>query len=215
MVDVRHQDEDMRNVRSASEEEVILSFLRGELDSSRFGPTTRSALDRAGGTALVTHPELRSDAENEARRQALAEARGWGTGEGFFAGFPTDVIWQYAELEADELERIRFIDYSYWTELSGGSRRAADVLAMLQQPDRLPSWLREIGLEWPYELATMIAGEGVPGELIVVGTADLGDLVLLEGHARLTAVFAGGLQERTTVRAFVGASHSIRQWPFF
>lgn len=205
----------MRHLRAASEDEVILSFLRSELDSPRFGPARRSALDRAGGTALVTSPDLRSDAENRARREALAEARGWGTDDEFFAGFPTDLSWQYAELEVEELERIRFIDYSYWTELSGGSRRAADVRATLQQPDCLPSWLVDLGLEWPYELAAVIAGEGVPGELIVVGTADLGDLVLLEGHARLTAIFVGGLQERATVPAFVGASNSIRQWQFF
>ena len=47
----------------------------------------------------------------------------------------------------------------------------------------------------------MIAGEGVPGQLIVVATVDLADLVLLEGHARLTALFAEGLREQRTVPA--------------
>jgi hypothetical protein len=51
--------------------------------------------------------------------------------------------------------------------------------------------------------------------LIVVGTADLAELVLLEGHARVTALFVGGLQERVPVPAFVGASNSIRRWRFF
>jgi hypothetical protein len=204
----------VRNIRAASEDEVILSFLRSELDSPRFGSATRAALDRVGGTALVTHPELRSGTENEARREALAEARGWGTGEAFFAGFPRDIIWQHAELEVEELDRLRFIDYSYWTELSGGSRRAADVRAMLQRPDRLPAWLVEMGLEWPFELAGLIAREGLPGELIVVGTTDVADLVLLEGHARLTALFVGDLH-KIAVPAFVGHSNSIRRWEFF
>lgn len=205
----------MQNPRAASEDEVILSFLRGELASSRFGQRTRSALDSAGGSVLATDPDLRSGADNQARRRALAEARGWGTNEGYFAGFPADITWQYAELEVDDLHRTRFIDYSYWTELSGGSRRAADVPAMLQRADRLPLWLREMGLEWPRELAAMTALNGMLGELIVVGTAELAELVLLEGHARLTALFAGGLQEQVTVPAFVGASGSIGQWKFF
>ena len=199
----------------ASEDEVILSFLRSELGSSRFGPATRAALERAGGTALVTDPQLRSELENQARRAALAEARGWGSDDGLFAGFPTDVTWQYAELEVGELDRIRFIDYSYWRELSGGSRRAAAVRAALRRPDRLPSWLTEMGLEWPHELAAVIAREGMPGELIVVGTPDLDDLVLLEGHARLTALYVGRLQGGTKVPAFVGASKRIRQWQFY
>jgi hypothetical protein len=41
---------------------------------------------------------------------------------------------------------------------------------------------------------------------------DLSDLVLLEGHARLTAIFVGGLQRRLTVRAYLGLSAAVRQW---
>lgn len=120
----------MRNTRVASEDEVILSFLRGELDSSRFGNKTRAALDRAGGAVLATDPDLRSGPDNRARRAALAEARGWGTNDGYFAGFPLTVTWLYAELEAPDLNRIRFIDYSYWTgRFATSCRRCSDARA--------------------------------------------------------------------------------------
>jgi len=48
-----------------------------------------------------------------------------------------------------------------------------------------------------------------------MATPDLGELVLLEGHARLTAIFVGGLQRRLTVRAFLGLSEVIKQWSCF
>ena len=201
--------------RSASEPEVVASFLRGELDSSRFGAAVRSAVRRAGGLALLTDPDLLSPRENDARRAALAEARGWGSDHGLFAGFPTDVAWDHGLLEVGELARVRFIEDPYWTSLSGGSRRPADVRSTLEHPERLPAWLRQMDLEWPIELAEVIAKEGVPGELIVVGTSDLDELVVLEGHARLTALFFGALHDRMPVRAYVGTSSHIQRWQLF
>jgi len=38
---------------------------------------------------------------------------------------------------------------------------------------------------------------------------------MLEGHARLTAIFVGGLQRRLTVRAYLGLSAAIQQWDCF
>jgi hypothetical protein len=61
----------VRGFRRASEQEVVLAFLRGEI----------------------------------------------------FEGFPEVVDWYYGVLQPDQLSRIRFIEYSYWNELSGGSRR--------------------------------------------------------------------------------------------
>jgi hypothetical protein len=48
-----------------------------------------------------------------------------------------------------------------------------------------------------------------------MATPDLSWLVLLEGHARLTAVFIGGLQRRLTVRAYLGSSDNVEQWSCF
>jgi hypothetical protein len=45
-----------------------------------------------------------------------------------------------------------------------------------------------------------------------MATPDLGELVLLEGHARLTAIFVGGLQQRLSIRAYLGLSAAIEQW---
>jgi hypothetical protein len=42
------------------------------------------------------------------------------------------VDWYHGVLQPDTLSRVRFIDYSYWNELSGGSRRPVDVLPTLR-----------------------------------------------------------------------------------
>src|SRR5262249_19163499 len=105
-------------------------------------------------------------------------------------------------------------DYSYWNELSGGSRQPVDVLPTVQS-GRLPTWLAELGTDWCFELAAQLATAEAVDDLIVMATPDLDKIVLLEGHARLTAVFVGGLQQRIIVRAYVGVSAAIEQWGCF
>jgi hypothetical protein len=203
----------MHGFRPALEAEVVLAFLRGEIDSDRFGNDVRRALIGAGGLQLVRSPDLDSEEENRARERALAAARGWRNTE-LFEGFPETVDWYYGVLQASDLSRVRFIDYSYWNELSGGSRRPVDVLPTLRS-GRLPTWLTELGTDWCFEFAARLAKAGAVDDLIVMATPDLGELVLLEGHARLTAIFVGGLQQRLTVRAYLGLSAAIQQWDCF
>jgi hypothetical protein len=203
----------MRGFRRVTDDEVVLAFLRGEVDSNRFGLDVRRALDRVGGDKLVRSPDLNSEEENRARERALAAAKGW-RDSGLFEGFPEKVDWYYGVLPSDALSRVQFIDYSYWNKLSGGSRRPADVLPTLRS-GKLPSWLRELGTDWCFEFATQLATAEAVNDLIVMATPDLGKLVVLEGHARLTAIFIGGLQRRLVVRAYLGLSPEIEQWGCF
>lgn len=92
----------MLHRRIASEPEVVLAFLRGELDSERFGPDVRRSLVDAGGLELVLRPDLASEQENLSRERALRAARGWRAGTGLFAGFPDRVDWSHGEFEPDE-----------------------------------------------------------------------------------------------------------------
>jgi hypothetical protein len=210
---MRDEGSPIRSFRPATEAEVVLAFLRGEVDSERFGEDVRTALVDAGGLQLVRSPDLTSDRENRARERALAMARGWRDAE-LFEGFPQQVDWYHGVLPPDVLTRVRFIDYSYWNELSGGSRRPADVLATLRS-GRLPVWLSELGTDWCAQFAARLATAEAVEDLIVMATPDLRRLVLLEGHARLTAIFVGGLQRRLTVRAYLGLSEAIEQWGCF
>jgi hypothetical protein len=196
-------------VRPASEDEVVLAFLRGEFASERFGVATRAALGRE---QLVTDPDLTSAAENDARRAALGRTRGWGLGTELFDGFPDDVTWTFGTLAPDELCRVEYIDYSYWNELSGGSRRPADVRATLEA-DRFPAWMRDLGLDRWYEAATEV-GDRLD-DLIVVGPPGLERLVLVEGHARLTALFMAGREREVEVTAYLGVSPTIDSWGCF
>jgi hypothetical protein len=203
----------MSGFRPAVEPEVVLAFLRGEVGSNRFGHDVRRALVRAGGLDLVRRPDLRSEQENRARERALAAARGWRDSE-LFEGFPEKVDWYHGVLPPAALAQLRFVDYSYWNELSGGSRRPADVLPTLRS-GRLPRWVSELGTDWCFSFAAELATAEAVDDIIVMAPPDLSKLVLLEGHARLTAVFVGELQRRLVIRAYLGLSPEIEQWGCF
>jgi hypothetical protein len=200
--------------RPASEAEVVLAFLRAEAESPRFGADVRRALAEVGGMRLVSEPDLGAAAENRAREEALSRSRGWPDAE-VFEDFPrVSVEWHHGPLPPEALARVRFIDYSYWNELSGGSRRPADVRATIEA-GALPEWLVELGTDWPFELADRLADAEVVDDLIVVATPDLTELVVLEGHARLAAIFVGGHERRLTVNAYLGVSPEIERWDCF
>src|SRR5690242_10064581 len=107
---------------------MVACFLRGELSSERFGDGIRQALVAAGqAETLVTHPDILDDEANDARRAILAATRGFGEDRELFIDFPPRVRWVRALLTPAELARVRYIEYSYWRELSGGSRLPVDA----------------------------------------------------------------------------------------
>ena len=144
----------MRWLRSSSEAEMVALFLRTELPSDRWKDDLRALLERAGLPGrVITAPDLGDDAENQARLRLLTEHRGYGTRTEIFDGFPDDVRWQWMAITSAELAEVRYIQYDYWDELSGGSR-----LVVLEGHVRLTAF--------------MLARDQLPPELeVLVGSS--------------------------------------------
>jgi hypothetical protein len=63
----------MREVAEISEDEMIATFLRGELTSERFGDDVRAALASSGlDERVLVDVDLTDEEENGARRRLLA-----------------------------------------------------------------------------------------------------------------------------------------------
>ncbi|MFJ6722428.1 hypothetical protein [Streptomyces sp. NPDC091259] len=190
----------------SSEDEMVACFLSGELSSKRFGQNLRSHL-AAGGQAeqLLTYPDLSDAGANFARRALLAATRGYGENRDLFENFPTHVTWNRALLSADEAADVRYVGYSYWVELSGGSRRPTDAAA------RIKAGLRAFDVpNEPIVEATraLRRGERFP-PLILVGEGQ-DNLVCLEGHLRLTAYALLGFPN--DVECLIGSAPDMGRW---
>ncbi len=169
----------MRLLRPTTEADMIAVFLKAEIESDRFGNTILTLLEQHGQPrTLVDVPDLSNRAENVYRRHLLDSYRAY-----VFEELPRHISWYRAVLDRDEVRNIRYIDYSYWNELSNHTRLPQVATAAIRagreiygQPTdgflRVAQALRE-GARFP--------------ELIVVGTAPTAALTVYEGHLRLTA----------------------------
>lgn len=194
-------------IAESSEDEMVACFLLGELTSHRFGAAVTTALRAAGlSERLLTEADLTDENANHARRELLGQTRGYGRHSDVFdENFPADVRWSRAELTPTELARVRYIDYSYWNELSGGSRLPVDAVT------RIRAGVRVFGVSnqrFVDAARAVTRGEFFP-PLILVGCRQ-DALVCLEGHLRLTAHALAGFP--VEVECLVGTAPSMDLW---
>jgi hypothetical protein len=195
----------MRLLHPVSEDEVIAVFLRSELDSSRYGEKLRGLLARDGRELRVLRSPDPGDADTNAyRRQLLDEYRAYERREGLFLGFPQAVDWYRASLRRDEVLDILFINWDWWLELSGGSRRPRTAARRIRAGE-----VAGVTAEEHEPLARACATQP---ELIAVTTPAHSPLVLVEGHFRLTAyaLFPEYLAEELEI--LLGVSDEMDDW---
>jgi hypothetical protein len=178
--------------------------LRTELYSDRFGAEIRALLERDGiPERVVTAPDLGDQAGNQVRQRLLTEQR-----DDYFDGFPSDVRWQWIAITPAELATVRYIDYSYWNELSGGSRLVVDAVPRIRA-GAAPFGVPSDGL---LRLAEEVAAGARFPPLILVTTGIGGDMVVMEGHLRLSAFMLAREHLPRELEVLVGSSATMANW---
>jgi hypothetical protein len=172
----------MRLLRPASEDEMVAAFLAAEATSERYGPQIREILAGLGQPAsLAGQPDIRDAAANAVRRQVLAACRGY-PAAGVFTGLPADVAWYRAALTPGELGTVQYLDWPYWTDFSGGTRLVADGAR------RLGPWRDQPPGTIYRQIAEDLRAGRLPPPVILLGEPGPANLVVVEGHKRLTGL---------------------------
>ncbi len=204
----------MEIISDVSEDEFVAIFLRGEINSSRYGATVNQFVEAFHATRnLIDSPEIENANENCVRKAILRAFRGYGANALLFSGFPLDVHWKRVMLNGTDIVTARYANYPYWIGLSNGSRRPSDAAAKIiegriaDDPEDIVSHLRGVA-------ASLRDGARFP-ESILVAPNDSSELVIMEGHARFTAFALEPSSVLDQVEAIVGFSPNIRQWAFF
>lgn len=198
----------MREIGPTTEAEMVLEFLRAEIDSPRFGPHCDAVLRQTGMTRpqLLDTPDLGDKHGNRARAAILGTTRGYGQGRWLFAGMPADTTWRRVEASPAELGTFRFARHEVWLRLSRDTRLVADGAAnvdVVETGEATRDNVRGI-------ISRLQRGDSFP-QLIAV--TDGGVPVLVEGHTRATAYVRANTPAGIAV--LIGYSPLMSQWAFY
>ena len=173
----------MRLLSAITEDEMVSVFLKTEINSVRFERQIVDLLHQGEqDRSVVDTPDLSNTQENAYRMRLLAEFRGYRRNAGLFIGFPDRVEWYRAALTPEELMQVRYIDYSYWNVLSGGTRLPTAAAQTIRAGKAIYGQSTQGFLELAKELCR---GAQFP-ELILTAISPSAPLVVMEGHVRLT-----------------------------
>ena len=111
----------MKLIRKANEDEMILEFLKGELNSKRFNGSLDNIINELGlDSSIIFNGNIENKKENLDRLNVMKKFRGY-PDNGLFENFPKINEWKYLELDEKDIDNIYYIDYDYWNELSNGT----------------------------------------------------------------------------------------------
>ena len=173
----------MKILRNSSEAEMIHAFLRTELVSDRFSAQLKMAMKTLSiDEQLLLSADLENEDENALRKDLLGEFRGYGRNKELFENFPSQIEWSMCSFSEEDLAKIRYIDYSYWNELSAGTRSPLTAAEQVRKGITIYGQSTDGFLQ----AAKYIENSGRFQNMIFL-TADFNSFVIVEGHLRMTA----------------------------
>jgi hypothetical protein len=173
----------MRIIKPSCENEMVYEFLKMEFDSNRFKKEIEIVLtDLNISSELITNGDVTNDHENALRVSILSKFRGYRNAE-IFENFPADIEWVWTEFDEGDFPHIRYIEYSYWNEISndtGSPLEAAKTILSGKTVYDVPNdgFLK----------GAQMLGEGHKFPPMIFLTDKSEKLYyILEGHVRMTA----------------------------
>ncbi len=199
----------MKILRASSEDEMISEFLKAEYRSERFSEHIKKVMkELLLDESIILSADLNNTNENTARKKLLGEFRGYGLNCELFEDFPNEIQWSLCSFASDDLNCIRYIDYSYWNELSKGTHSpltaAQTILNGIEIYDQSNAGF--------VKAAEFIKSGGKFSRPILL-TSDSEHFVIVEGHLRITA-FALVPEHFDNVECLVGkcGHNDLKKW---
>lgn len=199
----------MNILRTSSEDEMILEFLKAEYRSERFSENIKKAMKKLSlDKSIILSADLNNTNENTARKKLLGEFRGYGLNRELFENFPNEIQWSLCNFAGDDLNNIRYIDYSYWNELSKGTHSPLTAAQTIQSGIEIYG---QSNAGFVKAAQYIKSGGKFPRPILL--TYDSEHFVIVEGHLRITA-FALVPEHFNNVECLVGkcSSDDLKNW---
>src|ERR1700683_1827179 len=181
---------------------MVAAFLKAEFSSPRFSGDLRKAMQSfCAAEAVITRPDTTDLRENELRAQVLGAYRGYRQDREMFAGIPDDLSGHEAEITRQELGDLRYVDYSYWNELTDNTHLVRDGVRNIQEGKLVFGVAND---RFWVLTEQILRGEHDFEPIILWGQDSGSPLEILEGHLRATAFGLAGDKAPDVIRVLAG-----------
>lgn len=171
----------MKIIRETNENEMLLEYLKSEIDSKRFGEKLKNTMKELGfSEELIRNPDLENLIENERRKLIMKKFREYPTGD-IFERFPKEIKWNYVEFEEGDIDKIFYVNWSYWNEMSNYTSKPTEAAKSINKGVEFFDVPNERYLQGLQSLE-----RGIKFEPIIAITYNGEKIVLIEGHSRMT-----------------------------
>lgn len=191
--------ESIRLRRRLPEDEVIAEFLKNDFRSPEF-EQYQDVLD-----TLVTTPDLGDDHENQVRRALLNVRHG-----ALWRELPEDTEWFEAEIQPNDLQRLRVFPRAQWRKLALGDFGIRHVCQrVFEDRDRDPA--AEAFREKIADLRSRLTEGAVADAVLLIGLSENGPFTILDGNHRLVAAMLVSPDVVGRLRFYCGLSPKMGQ----
>jgi len=202
----------MKIISDATEADMEAAFLKAEINSPRFRKRVLEQATRFNVECeIINNPDVTNIIDNKKRHDVLLGYRGSSSHADLFSTLPHNIEWKRVLITKEDLQKIRYLNEDAWADFSGGSRLVVNGALSAKNGEGIADMS-------PQDFKTISenikAGQdtGIP---ILVGSSDDTNLVILEGHQRMTAYCMLGNDAPKDIPVIVGFSPQISQWVFF
>lgn len=193
---------------------MVAAFLQAEIDSSRWRENILGRLPHHQLTEdMLRSPDVTDPTQNARRSDLLGRFRGWRRNTHLFRGWPDGLQWSLVAFSKNDLPNIFYAKAGEWEELSRKTFRLTVGANRIKGGD--PSISSDVpvaeirGIE-----KAMRQGSALPAP-IAIGSSDGTTVVMVEGHARMTAhALVGGRREQEVLFGS-GPISILRSWDYF
>jgi hypothetical protein len=199
----------MRILEKIKDDEMIAEFLKAEINSDRWSLPILYLLQRSNiNRSFIDNPNVQNDKDNRLRKKNLAEFRGYGENKFLFQSFPSNVQWKRVLLTKEELGKVLYIDWDYWSEVTKGTRLPG-VLVERIITGEVADTKETLRIK---KVADLIKNGELFPKLILVDENEKARLVALEGNLRLTEMILAQKNIPDEIEVIVGFSDDMPQW---
>lgn len=202
----------MKIIDDITEDEVTTIILQYNMGSFRFNNELEKLLKQKKiDMKIVSEPNLKDIRENILRKKFVQSLNGSGVGGYLSGNFPNNVVWKKARLSKKDLSNIKYIDYSYWNELTNHTRLVHDGAESIKKGVII---FNESNQPFWNAFEALKQGKKFPAPILVSQNTN-SDLVVIDGHLRLTVYLLNTHYTPNEIEAIIGYSENFNSWDLY